>query len=93
MSTTQTAQLITPQGKILSLPPGMYEAILDMLEGWKPAPRTRQTEVLALIKETRGKYASRPSLVDALLTERATEREREVRRDRERAERFFRNRY
>jgi len=89
MSTTQTAQLITPQGKILSLSPGMYEAILDMLEGWKPTPRTRQTEVLALIKETRGKYASGSSLVDALLTERATEREREVRRDQERAARHF----
>jgi hypothetical protein len=73
MSTTQTAQLITPQGKILSLPPGMYEAILEMLEEWRPAPRATRAEVLALIKETRGKYAEGPSLVNALLAERATE--------------------
>ncbi len=89
MSTTQTAQLITPQGKILSLPPGMYEAILEMLEKWRPAPRAKRAEVLALIKETRGKYASEPSLVDALLIERAIEREREMRRDQERAEQYF----
>jgi hypothetical protein len=89
MSTTQTAQLITPQGNILSLPPGMYEAILKMLEEWKPAPRTKRAEVLALIEETRGKYAGEPSLVDALLAERAIEREREMKRDQERAERYF----
>jgi hypothetical protein len=89
MSTIQTAQLITPQGKILSLPPGMYEAILETLEEWKPAPQSTRAEVLALIEETRGKYASEPSLVDALLAERAVERERELRRDQQRAERYF----
>lgn len=89
MSKTQTAQLITPQGEILSLPPGMYEAILEALEEWKPAPRSTRAEMLALIEETRGKYASVPSLVDALLAERAAEREREMRRDQERAERYF----
>ena len=92
MSTTQTAQLITPQGNILSLSPGMYEAILEMLKEWRPTPQATRAEVRALIKETRGKYATGPSLVDALLAERATEREREMRRDRERAERFFKNR-
>jgi hypothetical protein len=89
MSTTQTAQLITPQGKILSLPPGMYEAILETLEEWRPTPRATRAEVLALIEETRGKYAGGPSLVDALLAERATEREREMKRDQERAKRYF----
>ena len=92
MSTIQTAQLITPQGKLLSLPPGVYEAILEMLEEWRPASQATRAEVRALIDETRGKYARGPSLVDALLAERATEREREMRRDRERAERFFKNR-
>jgi radical SAM superfamily enzyme YgiQ (UPF0313 family) len=92
MSKTQTAQLITPQGKILSLPPGMYEAILETLKEWRPTPRATRAEMRALIEETRGKYAAGPSLVDALLAERATEREREMRRDRERAERFFKNR-
>jgi len=89
MSTAQTAQLITPQGKVLSLPPGMYKAIIKMIEEWKPASRTTRTEILMLVKETRGKYAGGPSLVDALLAERTVERERELRRDRERAERFF----
>ncbi|MBL7066019.1 MAG: hypothetical protein ISS49_17720 [Anaerolineae bacterium] len=89
MSTMQAAQLITPQGKIFSLPPGMYEAILKILEKWKPAPRVARAEVLALVKETRGKYASGPSLVNALLAERSTEREREMRCDQERAEWFF----
>jgi hypothetical protein len=67
----------------------MYEAILKMLGEWEPAPRVQQAEVLALIKETRGKYASGSSLVDALLTERAIEREQEMRRDQERAEQYF----
>jgi hypothetical protein len=89
MSKTQTAQLITPQGKILSLPPGMYEVILNVLEEREPAPRSTRAEVLALIEETQGKYAGKPPLVDALLAERASEREREMRRDQERAERYF----
>jgi hypothetical protein len=92
MSTIQAAQLITPQGKVLSLPPEMYEAVLEMLKGWRPVPRATRAEMQALIEETRGKYAAGPSLVDALLAERATEREREMRRDQERAERFFKNR-
>ena len=92
MSITRTAQLITPQGTIISLPTRVYEAILEMLAEWRPTPQATRKEILALIEETRGKYAGGPSLVDALLAERAVEREREMRRDRERAERFFRNR-
>jgi len=92
MSTIQTAQLITPRGKILSLPPGVYEAILETLEEWEPTPQSTRAEVLALIEETRGKYAGGSSLVDALLAERTAEREREMRRDQERAERYFKKR-
>jgi len=89
MSTTQAAQLITPQGKILPLPPELYETILKLIEERKPAPQATRADVLTLIEETRGKYANGPSLIDALLAERTAEREREARRDQERAERFF----
>ncbi len=77
MPTTRTAHLITPQGKRIPLSPRAYEAILNLLEERGAAPALTRPEIGALLRETRGKYAGRPSLVQALLAERRIERERE----------------
>ncbi|HID86217.1 MAG TPA: hypothetical protein EYP55_02435 [Anaerolineae bacterium] len=90
MAAMQTAQLITPEGDTISLPPDVYEAVLNMLEERREtACQMPRAKLQALIREMRGKYAGERSLVEALLVERAKERAEEARRDRAIAERFF----
>ena len=92
MSQIQVARLITPQGETISLPPDLYEAILKMLRERETTPKISRTELVALIEETRGRYAGERSLIKALLAERAVERAREMRRDEEKTKRFFKKR-
>lgn len=98
------AQLITPQGERIVLPEYIYVRVIDMLAVDKPAPPIRREdaraldkppppmtreEIRAVIAETRGKYAGKPSMTEALLQIRAEERAREREKDAEIAERFF----
>ena len=92
MSQIQVARLIIPQGETISPPPDLYEAILKMLRERETTPKISRAELVALIEETRGKYAGERSLVEALLAERAIERAREMRRDEEKAKQFFKKR-
>jgi len=89
MSQVQAARLITPRGEIISLSPEVYEAVLKMLAERESVRQASKAELATLIKETRGKYAGEPSLINTLLNERHAERAREMRRDQERTKRFF----
>lgn len=89
MSQVQAARLITPRGEIISLSPEVYEAVLKMLEERESVRRASKAELATLIEKTRGKYAGGRSLINALLAERTAERAREIRRDQERTNRFF----
>ena len=63
-----------------------------MLKEWKTTPKISRTELVALIEETRGKYAGGRSLIKALLAERAVERAREMWRDEEKTKQFAKKR-
>ena len=72
---TTPARLITPDGKAIELSPETYRQIQKLLrEGHLPAHSPRH---IAEIRATYGKYAGKPSLVQALLDEREAERARE----------------
>ncbi len=68
------AQLITPEGKILVLPPRVYLRVMELLEMDRPAPKMTREQILQVIKETRGKYAGKRSMTQALLEMRQEER-------------------
>jgi hypothetical protein len=85
----QQAQLITPQGEKIVLPPYVYVQVIEILSSDKPARRMTREELCAAIKETRGKYAGGKSMTQALLQMRAEERAREREKDAEIARRFF----
>jgi len=102
----EQAQLITPQGERITLPPHIYVRVMEMLAVDKPRspmrredaraldkpprPMTRE-EIRAVIAETRGKYAGKPPMTKVLLRIRAEERAREREKDAEIAKRFFSN--
>ncbi|HKZ85039.1 MAG TPA: hypothetical protein VJ793_15420 [Anaerolineae bacterium] len=70
------AQLITPKGKKIDLPPEVYRQVRQLL-----AARSRRRSRAKLdqaIRATYGKYAGGASLTQALLAERAAERARDV---------------
>jgi len=70
------AHLITPEGKIITLYAADYTKVITLLsikvddEG-----RPDAGEIRALVRELSGKYAGGSSLAQALLAERARERE------------------
>jgi hypothetical protein len=86
---TQQAQLITPQGEKIALPPYVYVQVMEMLSANTTPRRMARDELQAVIKETRGKYAGGKSMTEALLQMRAEERARERKKDAEFAKRFF----
>ena len=70
-----TPRLITPDGKTIELSRETYQQIRKLLgEGRQTAPRSRR---VSEIRATYGKYASKPSLVQALLDEHEAELARE----------------
>ena len=71
---SQLAHLITPDGKSIELPPDVYRQIRQMLI---PARRRSRLKIDAAIRATYGQYANGPSLTQALLAERAADRQRE----------------
>lgn len=86
---TQQAQLITPQGEKITLPPYVYAQVMEMLSANSNPRRMARDELQAVIKETRGKYAGGKSMTQVLLQIRAEERARERKKDAEFAKRFF----
>ena len=72
---TQTARLITPQGKSIDLPDDVYRQVEELLAA-QPQQQSRAQADKA-IKAGYGKFAGGPSLTQALLAERAAERARE----------------
>jgi len=67
-------RLITPDGKTIELSRETYKQIQKLLrDGQVIAPRAHRGHVDA----TYGKYAGKPSLIQALLKERKAELERE----------------
>jgi hypothetical protein len=99
----EQAQLITPQGERISLPPHIFARMMEWLkvnfppastreeadEGDRfPPPMTRE-EIRAVIQETRGKYAGKDSMTEALLEMRAEERALERAKDAEITRQFF----
>lgn len=71
----QPARLITPRGKIIELPPDIYQQVQRLLSKRKERRSYAQTD--AIIRATFGKYKSEHSLTEALLQERAADRARE----------------
>ena len=71
----QPARLITPQGKQIDLPPDVYRQVRQLLQ--VRSRRRSRVRITRTIRTTYGKYAGGPSLTQALLAERRTERDRE----------------
>ena len=71
---SQLARLITPDGKSIDLPPEVYRQVRHFLAKPRRRSRARLDEA---IRATYGKYADGPSLTQALLAERAADRQRE----------------
>lgn len=71
---SQLARLITPDGKSIDLPPEIYRQVRQFLALPRRPSRARLTEA---IRAAYGKYADGPSLTQALLAERAADRQRE----------------
>jgi S-adenosylmethionine:tRNA-ribosyltransferase-isomerase (queuine synthetase) len=70
-----TPRLITPEGKTIELSQETYQQIKKLLqEGDVSVPKQRR---VAEIRETYGKYAGQPSLIETLMKERREERARE----------------
>ncbi len=68
-------RLITPDGKTIELSRKTYQQIQKLLrEGNVTAPRARRR---SQVDATYGKYAGKPSLIQALLKERKAELARE----------------
>lgn len=72
---SQRAQLITPKGKKIELPPEVYRQIRQLLK--RRAPRSR-AHINHTLHETYGKYAHATSLTRLLILEHETERIREA---------------
>ncbi len=72
---SHTARLITPDGQSIDLPPDVYRRIRRLLT---PTRRQSRAKIDATIRDTYGKYATGSSLTQALLNERAAERQREA---------------
>jgi len=72
------AQLITPKGKKIDLPPEVYRQVRRLLVA--RSRRRSRTKIDQVIRATYGKYAGGASLTQALLTERAAERARDATR-------------
>ncbi len=73
----ETPRLITPQRRNIILTPELYQAVLRIVAIEPPAPRPPREEQIIFIERTFGKYGGQPSLIHALLEERAAERARE----------------
>ena len=72
---SHSARLITPDGQSIDLPPDVYRRIRRLLT---PTRRRSRAKIDAAIQDTYGKYAEGSSLMQALLNERAVERQREA---------------
>jgi hypothetical protein len=88
---TQPAQLITPQGEKIELPPYIYAQVMEMLSIDQAPRKMTHAEIQTVIQKTRGKYAragGKP-MTQVLLEMRAEDRARERKKDAEIAKRFF----
>ncbi|MBL7162455.1 MAG: hypothetical protein ISS57_07595 [Anaerolineales bacterium] len=75
---TQTAQLITPDGKTIKLPPDLYRQVKGLLDTRQRRQTARsRARMKAAIQAGYGMVAGRDSLTAALLAERSKERSRE----------------
>jgi len=81
----EQAQLITPQGERITLPPHIYVKVMEMLAVDRPPPMMTHEEVEKVIAETYGilKGKVKRPLTEALLESRREELEREERETRE----------
>lgn len=70
------AQLITPKGKKIDLPPEVYRQVRQLLAAY--SRRRSRSKIDQAIRAGYGKYAGGASLTQALLTERAAERTRDA---------------
>ena len=75
---TQTAQLITPDGKTIELPADLYLQVKDLLDARQQRKTARsRARMKAAIETGFGLTAGGDSLTAALLEERSAERARE----------------
>lgn len=65
-------RLITPKGEVIELTPETYRRVRKLVV----SPRSKRASA-KFIRTTYGKYAGKPSLIKALLAERAADRARE----------------
>jgi hypothetical protein len=81
----EQAQLITPQGERIILPPYIYAKMMEVLAVDRPPPAMTRAEVKRLVAETYGilKGKVKQPLTEALLESRREELEREEREIRE----------
>lgn len=69
---TLPARLITPKGEIIELTPETYRRVRKLVA----SPRSKRTTA-KFIQSAYGKYAGKPSLIKALLAQRAADLELE----------------
>ncbi len=71
----RSARLITPKGKRIDLSDDIYKQVRALLS--THSRKRSRAKITATIRATYGKYAGGVSLTEALLVERAKERDRE----------------
>ena len=75
---TRMAQLITPDGKTIEIPPDLYIQVKDLLDNRQRRQTARsRARMKAAIQAGFGMAAGSDSLTAALLNERSKERSRE----------------
>ena len=76
--TTQSARLITPDGRTIELAPEIYQEIKQLLSN--EARLSSKDEINRVLADTYGMLAQEDSLTEALLRSRKKERAREARK-------------
>ena len=67
-----SAQLITPEGKMIELSPEMYRKVRKLLDTKRTTSPNKNR--LSAIRATHGKYAGNTSLTKSLLKQKQTEK-------------------